>query len=1365
VNLLRRLRYHKVYHYFKLTLGVWAAILAVAVVTGVMVDLGPSVRNLAETQGSKALKRPIHIGRLAIRLFLGRFVLEDFSIEGLEPTDRPFFTAKHLELSLDWSTLLRREVTITAVDMTDWQMLVEKWDNRQNFPKFTSDEPGGPRRFTTTLKHLRAWRGQFAFQDHEAPWSVVAPNIDITMGNLPQYHGTATFTGGTVAIQRYVPFSANMKAEFVLDGGHVHLDRIDLETDGAKTVATGDVELGRLWPEQQYSFKSRVQFARMRRIFFKDEKWELSGDGDVAGVFHLFKNGRDLTATFSSPALGVNSYRFPDLYGKVHWTPTVLDVTQAGAKFFGADATFTYSLQPLGSKTPTVARFETSFENADLRSFTEFQQLQGLRFAGAASAEHVVLEWPLGRFGERRGSGRLLVAAPAGVRPMAASLAAARSADARHARHEWGPFAPEPLPRSLPIAGDLSFRFDPKQVHIDSGRFVTERTHVTFQGSTAWGGDSRLMFHVTSSDWQESDQVLAGIMTDFGKPTGPVAFGGRGEFDGLMTGPFRDPRVEGEFSGEDLRAFDTMWGAGEAHIVVENNYVRVTDGTVRLNDSEMRFDGLYSLGYPRRDGGDEIDARIRVVRRDIDSLRHAFRIDDYPVSGRLSGEFRLTGAYQHPIGFGGMTLESFVAYGEPFPSATASLRFDGVGVRIDGVTVPKGGGTITGAAFVGWDGTYSFNFDGRRIPVEQISRLNFQRAPLTGIAEFTAAGSATFDSPRNDYRFRVNDLFIGDEGIGQVTATLALRGTELSGEIDAASPRLAITATGRVAMTPRADSDITIRFHDMSLDPYVRPFVPRLSPFTTAVASGSLRVSGRLADVDRLAVAGQVDTLDLRLFDYALKNGAPIRMSLDDRVIRVDDLQLEGEDTRLRVSGSVGLGDERVALRAVGDANLGILQGFFRDVRGSGRAELTAAIDGPLKEPVFSGQATVIGGRIRHYSLPNSLDAINGVLRFDANGLRLDELNATMGGGRIQFGGRVAFDGYEPGELNVTVRGSDVQLRYPVGVRSVIDADLSLRGNYRAPTLGGTVTVKSAVYGRRIDEPDLFDFIARRARETAAASTEATVATAAPLKFDIEIEVPSSFRVENNIARMTANANFTLRGTYDRPSWFGHADILERGELLLLGRRYRVTKGTIDLVNPARFEPLFDIEAETNVRVPGQTYRVVVGFVGTPDRPPVLSLSSEPPLSSSADVLALLLSDVRRQDAPELRALQNPQQNATDILTTRATQLLAGPISSEVGKVIEQTFGVDTFQLTPSFINTDPTTSQPTSRLNPTARLTIGKRISDRAYLTFSRSLASPINDQLLQLEYDATERWSWIVSRNEDSQTYALEFRVRHVF
>ena len=357
--------------------------------------------------------------------------------------------------------------------------------------------------------------------------------------------------------------------------------------------------------------------------------------------------------------------------------------------------------------------------------------------------------------------------------------------------------------------------------------------------------------------------------------------------------------------------------------------------------------------------------------------------------------------------------------------------------------------------------------------------------------------------------------------------------------------------------------------------------------------------------------------------------------------------------------------DERIALQAVGDANLGILQGFFRDVRGSGHAALTAAIDGPLREPVFSGRATITGGRVRHFSLPNSLDAINGVMTFDARGIRLDELSATMGGGSVQFGGRIGFDGYEPGELNVTVRGDGVQFRFPEGVRSVVDADLSVRGNVKAPTLGGSVVVKSAVYTKRIDAPEtILDFAIRRSSD--AGTAEVATVSPVPLRFDIQILVPSTLRIENNLGRGVASADLTLRGTYDRPMFFGHAEV-ERGELTYKGKRYRVTKGSVDFTNPARIEPFFDIEAETNVRAAGQNYRLVVGATG-PTQKLVPSLSSDPSLPA-ADILALLFSDVRRTEDVELRALQNPTQRQTDLLSASAAETIARPIS-EAGKIV-----------------------------------------------------------------------------------------------
>jgi len=1366
VKLLQRFRDriqgNRVLRYISLSLTLLIALLAAAIVASVTVDLGPYARAAAEREGSKYLERGLHIGTLRIHLLTGKVLVEDFRIDGLHPGDRPFFTAKQIAVGLDWVPAFRRkpDITISSVEMTDWQMLVEKWQDAHNFPKFTRDnQPQGERRVTVTMKYLRAFRGQFTYEDHETPWSVICRNLEINMGNLPRYHGTATFTGGTVAIQNYVPMWANMNAQFVLDGPRIHLDRIDLESDGAKSVATGDVDLAH-WPEQTFQVKSRVQFARMRELFFKNETWNLIGDGDFTGTFHLFKGGRDLSGTFSSALAGVNDYRFPSLSGSLRWTPTAFEVWDARAKFFDGDARFTYSIKPLGARVRPDARFEASVDRMDLAQLTDFEALTGQRFEGTAVWQNL-LEWPLGQFSQHRGEGRVVVTPPSGVTLMTASL----GDDQPDSTHSAGRRPPPPLPKHIPIGGELTYRYRPEEVTIDNGVFMTERTHVVFEGTTAWGGRSNLRFHVASSDWQESDQVLVGIMNDFGSHAGAVAFGGRGEFEGVMTGAFRQPRVEGTFSGDHLRAWDTTWGQASTKLVIENNYVTITDGLVRLGDSEIHADGMFSLGYPRDDGGDEIDARFRVVGRDLDSLRHAFQIDDYPVSGRLSGEFHLTGEYEHPVGFGGMTIDEGVAYGEPFDKATASLRFDWNGVRLDRVEIAKSGGAVTGAAFVGWDSTYSFNADGRRVPIEKIAAFSYPRAPLSGVAEFTAGGSGTFDLPRYDVRYRLNNVAVGGELIGQVTGTLALRNNEWSGDVDVASSRLAVTGTGRIARTAQAEAELTLRFHDSSLDPYVRLFVPKLSPYTTAVASGAMRVSGELANLDRLLVDATVDSVEMKLFDYAIRNGGPIRLSLDHNQVKVGQFQLVGEDTRLGVTGGVDLGKRTLGLQAAGEANLGILQGFFPgSVRGAGRAILSAAVNGSLDKPLFSGSATITDGRIRHFSLPNALDAINGTLQFDDRGIRLDDVTAMLGGGQVQFGGRIGFDGYLPGELNVTARGEEMHLRYPEGIRSVVDADLAITGNYATPTLGGVVTVKNAVWNRRIDAPgSIFDLATRRGSTAGMPSSEPEPAQIVPLRFDLQVVVPSTLRIDNNLARMVANADLTLRGTYDRPVIFGHADI-ERGEVTFEGQRYRITRGTIDFTNPSKIEPFFDIEAETNVRAPFQTYRVTVGASGTAEqlRPTV---NSDPYLPT-ADVLALLFTGVRRTGTtdigPELRALQNPTQAQTDILAARATQAVTAPISSEVGKVFEQTFGVDTFQLTPSFF--DPY-SQQTSRVNPTARLTIGKRISDRAYLTFSRSIGTALNDQIVLLEYEQNDRLSWILSRNEDAQTYALEFRLRRVF
>lgn len=1335
---------------FRLTLMLVAGLLAVSVVTTLTIDLGPALRETAERRGSAYLERPMHIGKLSVHIFSGKFVVENLMIEGLKPTDRPHLQAKSIVVSLSWPALMNRDVLLDSIEMNDWNMVVEQFaDGRHSFPRYTRRSSGQPQRFTTTTAYVRASRGQFTFEDHGgASWSTVARNLDVTVTKGLEYRGEATFKGGTITIGENVPMFADLHAIFKLDGPRIHFDRISLTTDGAESTVTGDVDLSR-WPEMLWRVNSRVQFPRMREIFFRNEQWSLFGDGHFTGTFHIFKGGRELKGNFSSAVAGVYDYRFPNLRGSLVWLPGRFDVTEASADFYGGRATFTYSMAPLGKLTPAVARFDASYVDVDLAEFTDFLETRGLRLAGRASGRNL-LEWPLGHFSDHHGDGRMSVAGPSGTELFTGDLRSPLAAGAGAPSPDFD----RPL-GYLPIAGDLTYTFGPEWIDLGPSQMSTPRTLVRFQGRTAYGEQSRLPFEVTSADWQESDRVLAGIMTAFGAPTRPVPVGGRGRFEGTMLESFKAPRIEGLFTGERMRAWDVVWGDGSARIVVQNSYLDVTTAVVSNDAARIDADGRFSLGYPRRDGGEELNARFRVTDAPLIELRHAFKLDDYDVAGRLSGEFHLYGTYETPFGFGGMTINNGIAYGETFQTATGALRFEGQGVRLDGIELQKGGGVVTGAAFVGWDGTYSFNADGRKLPLEGMDTVAQAGSSLTGQVQFSATGSGSFDVPRYEVKLQIEDLFLADEGIGQVTGRLDVRGTLLTMEAEAASPRLAVSGTGRVALTPEHDADLTFRFSDTSLDPYLRSYVPRLSPFTTAIGTGAIRVVGELSNLNYLIVDGTFDRLRLRLFDYALQNAAPIRLALDGNVVRLSQTRLVGQDTELELSGSVDLNQRQVDVSAAGSANLGVLQGFFRDIRSSGQAELSAQIRGPLDAPVFSGSALLSDGRLRHFTLPRSLEAVNGRILFDARGARIEQLTAKVGGGDVQFGGRITFNGYVPAEVSLTASGRNMQLRYPEGIRSSSDADLALTGRVTSPTLSGTVTVKSAVWEGRLDSSGGF---LNLSGPPAVAPPAAPAQPTFPLQFDVRVLAPGTLEVNNSTAQIVSSADVTLRGTYDRPLMFGQVEIL-RGVVNFEGRRYFVTRGTLDFTNPVRIDPFFDVEAETNVRQPGQTYRVNLRATGTRQRLN-MGFASDPPLPE-VDVIAMLFGDVRTSQDAELRALQRPDATEQELLKARAARLLGSPLFSEVGRVVEQTFGVDTFQITP-LVGTNP--FQQSSRFNPAARLTIGKQVSERVYMTYARSLNSSNRDQIMLIEFDQTDRLSWIFTKNED-ETYSLDIRVRHVF
>lgn len=1342
---------------FAVTIGI---VIAVVLVSTLTIDLGPVLKARAERAGGNWLDRKMTIGRLGVRIGSGKFVVEDLRIDGMFPNEPPWLVAKRIDVSLDWTALLHREVLLDSIEMSDWKMVVESFpDGRQTFPRLTG--PPRPPRTTprpvvTTLQYVRAHRGELEFNDYGSDWRAVAPNLDVIVTKSDQYQGQATFSKGTIVIQKYEPMSANMSTNFKIVDGKVVLDRIELITDGAVSDMTGVVDM-RNWPEQLYQIKSRVQFPRMREIFFARDKFSLFGEGRFAGTFHMFKGGRELKGDFTSALAGVNDYRFPNLEGSLVWVRDRMEVTRASAEFSGGKADFKYLMAPLGNKTvPARAVFDVNYRDVDLNALTDFYEMSGLRLAGRASG-HNEMSWPLGRYVERRGSGSATFTSIEGLQ--GPQLPADAAANARDRYLIAGPFSQHTPLEPVAVAGDVTYSFDPEAIRFEPSHVYTEDTYVSFEGATAYGERSKMPFRVTSRNWQESDRFLAGIMTAFGAPTRAIPIDGIGKFDGVMLGAFRRPRIEGRFTGSEMRAWDVNWGDVDGDFVVENSYAEISRATITKGLSRMDVTGKYSLGYPRADGGEQFDARIRVTEFPVADFREAFDLQDYDIDGQVTGDFHLYGDYEGPHGFGSMTIARGIAYDEPFSEASASLEFTGEGVRLNGIDMKKGGGSVTGAAYVAWEGTYTFNVAGRGIAVDTLTLTAFPGYPsLYGSLEFTASGAGTFEEPRYDVKASVSDLFFGDEGIGEMTGRLSMRGLLLTYEMEVASPRVAMSGTGRIELNDEMDSELSFRLTDTSLDPFLRAMQPTFSPYTSAVASGTMRVVGELYNPDALRIDTNVEQVSVALLDYRLRNQSPIRLSVEGNVLKVDSLKMVGDDTELDLSGSVNLADQSLALQANGAANLAVLQGFLPDIRSSGRAEVTARITGTAAEPIVAGNALLSNGRMRSLLFPHALEEVNGIATFDAGGVRLDGITARLGGGAVRFGGRIGLAAYQLSEFDVTATGEDMNLRYPEGMRSMVDANLALQGPATAPLVTGTVNVNSATWARGFGaNGGLFSGLT--GGDAPVPTVEGQVSATSNVRFDVRLQAPSTLRIDNDQAHIVASADLTLRGTLDRPVLFGRAEI-ERGDVEFEGRRYLVTRGTLDFANANRIQPFFDIEAETRVRVPRQTYRVTMRMAGTTERMQP-QFTSDPPLQT-LDILTLLFSDQAPSGDIELAGLQRPNEREQRLVEARATRALTGALTNEVGRVVEQTFGVDTFQITPML--SDPFQLSSSLTLNPTARVTIGKRISNRIFLTYARSLSSNTRDQIILLEFDESESLSWVLSQNED-RTYALEVRKRHAF
>ena len=310
--------------------------------------------------------------------------------------------------------------------------------------------------------------------------------------------------------------------------------------------------------------------------------------------------------------------------------------------------------------------------------------------------------------------------------------------------------------------------------------------------------------------------------------------------------------------------------------------------------------------------------------------------------------------------------------------------------------------------------------------------------------------------------------------------------------------------------------------------------------------------------------------------------------------------------------------DAPLRLEAGGElGDLSPLAGQLEAVRRlQGRITGRVVVAGSLREPSAGGEVRLEDGELRLAADVPAMSALQATVRFDDRRADLFDARGELGGAPFVLRGGARWDEAEP-VLDLSLDGEELLLLRSRHLTVRADAQLKLAGPATSPLLSGRLVLADGRWTRPLD-PLTF---ALRPRTYRGDGKDGFFRLDDPLgsrlRFDVQIEARTAFRVENELLRLRLVPMLKLGGTGALPTL--------AGEIRLEPSRAYLPASIVELEGGAlRFRPSLPdtIELEVAGRATAMGYDVSLQLGGTVDEP-LVQLSSSPP--ASREDLALLV--------------------------------------------------------------------------------------------------------------------------------------------
>jgi len=311
-------------------------------------------------------------------------------------------------------------------------------------------------------------------------------------------------------------------------------------------------------------------------------------------------------------------------------------------------------------------------------------------------------------------------------------------------------------------------------------------------------------------------------------------------------------------------------------------------------------------------------------------------------------------------------------------------------------------------------------------------------------------------------------------------------------------------------------------------------------------------------------------------------------------------------------------------------------------------------------------------------------------------------------------------------ELDITFKTNNLPLNFPEnGIFTRADADLAITGG-KPVLISGTVEMDNA--------------------NIVKLETDGGESGTLPVELNIVLEIPGNVWVLTDMLEAEIKGKINFLTEQKALALYGELKVV-RGKAFFYGRTFHIEEGSIYFESIERINPRLDLRAVSKAG----NVDIVLNITGNLETPQI-ALSVR---DNSGEI-----ADYDQKDILSLLALNTPVDGRDslgyeNILQERLPQVLQNYITHGVENVARTTLGVETFEFEPS--------EEDALDLSE-ANVTIGKYLTDRLYLKYTRSLNFEDSaSDVINLEYRLTDHISLDGHRKtsvEDGNEYRLDLK-----